>query len=73
MLQLWQGTAVRGIDCDQLLRLCKIHRRGNDLVDVPHRLGTQSFWLPFGLNPVHSTSGQQLFVEFLQFQGGQLV
>ena len=41
-------------------------------MDVPHCLGTQPFRLTFGLNSVYSAFGQQLFVELLQFQSGQL-
>lgn len=32
MLQLRQGTAICRVDRNQLLILCEIHRRGNDLV-----------------------------------------
>ena len=42
-------------------------------MDIPYCLGTETFRLTFGLNSADSALGQQLFVELLQFQGGQLV
>ena len=41
-------------------------------MDVPHRLGTEPFGLPFGLHPVYPALGQQLFVELLQVQRSEL-
>ena len=73
MLQLRQGTAVRGVDGYQLLTPGKVHGRRDNLVNVPHRFRTEAFRLTFCLNSVYPTLGQQLFVEFLQFQSGQLV
>ena len=40
VLQLRQGTAFGGIGGNQSLLLCQLHGRGDDLVDVPHGLGT---------------------------------
>ena len=37
-------------------------------MDVPHRLGAQSFGLLFGLQPIYPAFGQQFLVELLQFQ-----
>ena len=41
-------------------------------MDVPHRLGAQSFGLLFGLQPIYPAFGQQFLVELLQFQRGEL-
>ena len=41
-------------------------------MDVQHCLGAQAFRLSLRLDSVHSAFGQQLFVELLQFQSGQL-
>ena len=72
MLQLRQGAAVCGVDGYQLLAPGEVHCRGNDLMDIAYRFGAETFRLPFCLNSVHSALGQQLFVELLQLQGGQL-
>ena len=42
------------------------------MVDVPYRLGAQSFGLPLGLHPVYPACGQQLLVELLQVQRSEL-
>ena len=65
VLQFGQGTALGGIGGDDFLLFCQLHGRGDDLVDVPHRLGTEALGLVFAFDPVNSPSGQQLFVELL--------
>ncbi|SCJ10782.1 Uncharacterised protein [uncultured Blautia sp.] len=64
-LYLRQGTAGGGVLDDELLFLCQLHGRLEDLVDVPHGLGTEPLGLVFGLQSCHSPSIQQLFVELL--------
>lgn len=41
-------------------------------MDVPHRLGAEALGLSFGLQPVYPAFSQQLLVEFLQVQRGEL-
>ena len=41
-------------------------------MDVPHCLGTQALGLSFGFQPVYPAFGQQLLVELLQIQRGEL-
>ena len=65
MFRLRQGTALGGIGSDDFLLLRQFHGRGDDLVDVPHRLGTEALCLVFALDPVNSPAGQQLLVELL--------
>ena len=65
MLHLRQGAAVCGVFGDELLFLGQLHGRGNDLVQVPHRLGAQALALFFAFNPFYSAVAEQLLVEFL--------
>lgn len=73
MLDLRKRAAVRRIRQDQLLRDRLIHGRGDDLIDVPHRLGAETLRLLLGLRPDHPALGQELLVELLQVKGGQLI
>ncbi len=65
VLQLGQGTAVRGVGGDQLLVNGEIHGRGNHLVDVTDSFGAETLGLTLGLDPLYSAAAQQFFVELL--------
>ena len=49
-----------------------IVRRANHLVDIAHRFGSQTFWFLFRLDAVYPPTVQQVFVEPLQVQRGQV-
>ena len=72
VLDLRERAAVGGIGQDQLLRDRLIHRGGDDLVDVPHRLGTEPFRLLFGLFADDAPIFEQVAVELLQVERGKL-
>ena len=59
VLQPGQGTALCRIAGYQFLLLSQFHGRGNDLMDVPHRLGAKPFGLFPALNPIYPSLLQQ--------------
>ena len=65
VLQFGQGTALCVICGNKPLLFGQSHRRGDDLVDVPHGLGAQSLGLTLAFNPLHPPLFQQLLVELL--------
>ena len=65
VLQFGQGTALCVICGNQPLLFGQLHGRDDDLMDVPHGLGTQALGLVFALDSVNSPAGQQFLVELL--------
>ena len=56
VFRLRQGTALCGVCCNQPLLFGQLHGRGDDLADVPHRLGAQPPGLPLALDSVDSST-----------------
>ena len=67
-----QGAALCRIAGYQLLLNGKVVRRADHLVDISHRLGCQTFRLFLGFDAVYSATVQQVLVEPLQVQRGQV-
>ena len=72
VLHLWQGTALCGIFCDEVLLHSEIIRRADHLVDVPYRLWSQTSRLLFRFDAVYPPAVQQVLVEPLQVQRSQV-
>ena len=71
--EFWEGAGAGRIGQDEFLFYCQIQGRGDDLVDVPHRLGAEAFWLLLGFDALHSPTGQQFLIELLQFQRSEFI
>ena len=67
-----QGAALCRVFAHQLLLHSEIVRRADHLVDVPHRFWSQTFRFLFRLDAVYPTAVQQVLVEPLQVQRGQV-
>ena len=63
VFDFWQGAALRWILAHQLLLHSEVVRRADHLMDVPHRFGSQTFRLFFGLDAVYPATVQQVLVE----------
>ena len=50
----------------------QLHGRGNDLIDVADGLGAKPLGLVLRFQPIHPPFRQQLLVELLKIQRGQL-
>ena len=72
VLHLWQGAALRWIPAHQCLLDGEVVRRADHLVDVADGLWSQTFRLFLGFNAVNPATVQQVFVEPLQVQRGQV-
>lgn len=73
VFQPGQGTAFSRVGWDQLLLHRQLQGGGDHLVEIPHRLGAETFGLFLRLNPLHPASVQHLLVESLEIQGSQLM
>ena len=60
------------VPADEVLLYGEVIRRADHLVDVPYRFGSQTFRLFLGLDAVNSAAVQQVLVEPLQVQRGQV-
>ena len=67
-----QRAALCRIFRDEVLLDGEVVRRADHLVDVPHCFGSQTFRLFLGLDAVYSPAVQQVLVEPLQVQRGQV-
>lgn len=66
-------TAIRGVGQDQFVLYCHVHGRRDHLIDVPHRFRAQAFGLLLGFDAGNPPLRQQLLVELLEREGGQLL
>ena len=73
VFQLGEGHRLAWILQDDLLRHGEVHGAGNHLVDVPHRLGGQSFRLTLGFGPLYPPLVYQLAVQLLKIHGAELL
>ena len=71
-LQSGQGTAVCRVVDDEPLPLGEVQRGGYDLVDITHCFRAKADGLLFGFQPLYPAVAQELAVEPLQIQGGEL-
>ena len=72
-LDLRKRAAVSRVLGDYLLLYRNVHRRGYDLVDVPHCFRTQSLRLILRLDSVYAPLREKRFVHPLKLQARQLV
>ena len=72
VLRFGKGAAVRGVMRDQVLLDGKLHGGRNDLIDVADSFRAETLCLFLGFLPLHSALCQQLLIELLKIQRGQL-
>ena len=73
VFQLGERHRLARILRDDLLRHGEVHGRGDDLIDIPNRLGGQAFRLFLGFDSLNSTLIHQLAVQLLEIHGAELL